>query len=328
MFFRSQAKVGDGPQALRENANNGTLIVQELNSQITIHSNGNPVLVYNIESPKVPEGMDPLYHRSGFIHPVTTPSGACVTAAFPVDHAHQHGIFSAWVQTQWNDRNIDFWNLAKGAGRVLHQRVVSTFAENDRVGFEVDLIHRAEQSPVVDILRERWKVTAIPTAGSYHTFDIESTQFAQSNLPLTIQKYHYGGMAVRGPVDWLLPETKELTQGKRDAEPVCTFLNDLGSDRIQGNHEHVKWVRMAGANDGKMVSITVFCHPNNFRAPQAARLHPTKPYFVFSPCVDGDFVIDRDHPLHAQYRFIVADSAPDAEWLNEQWKAWATSPIR
>jgi len=31
---------------------------------------------------------------------------------------HQHGIFTAWVMTKWRDREIDFWNLAKGSGRV------------------------------------------------------------------------------------------------------------------------------------------------------------------------------------------------------------------
>ena len=71
--------------------------------------------------------------------------------------------------------------------------------------------------------------------------------------------------------------TDDAGWGKGFAE----FLNDLGSDRIKGNHEHARWVSLSGQNDGQPVTITVLCHRDNFRAPQAARLHPTKPYFVF-----------------------------------------------
>jgi hypothetical protein len=59
-----------------------------------------------------------------------------------------------------------------------------------------------------------------------------------TDKPLILQMYHYGGVALRGPVRWL------------------------------------------SADDG------------DFRK-QAARLHPTKPYFVFSPCVDAEFTIDQ-----------------------------------
>lgn len=100
------------------------------------------------------------------------------------------------------------------------------------------------------------------------------------------------------------------------------MLNDLGSDRIKGNHEHARWVSVTGQIDSQPVTITVLSHRDNFHAPQAARLHPTKPYFVFSPCVDEEFVIDRDHPFAGRYRYLITDAAPDAKWLNEQWEGW------
>jgi hypothetical protein len=265
--------------------------------------------------------MDPRYQRSGFLHPVASPSGRVVTAAFPVDHPHQHGIFTAWVQTTWNDRTIDFWNLAGGTGRVLHQRIRTTFDDGKTVGFEADLIHRAEQDPVVDILREHWKITAIPTDGTYHAFDLESTQQAISDLPLVIKKYHYGGMALRGPVQWLTPKDGDRSTSS-DGRNGSEFLNDLGSDRLKGNHEHAKWVSLTGSIDGSVVSITVLGHQDNFRSPQAARIHPTKPYFTFAPCVDDEFIIDRAHPYHSRYRYLITDAAPDSVWLNEQWALW------
>ena len=108
----------------------------------------------------------------------------------------------------------------------------------------------------------------------------------------------------------------------REREP-SRFVNDLGSDRIKGNHEHAKWVALTGGVDGKPVTIAVLCHADNFRAPQAARLHPTKPYFCFAPCVDGEFRIDREHPFHGRYRYLITDAEPDADWLDAQWREWS-----
>ncbi len=304
----------------------GPLSLREDDAGITLLSHGKTVLVYNKRSPPVPQGMNPIYERSGFLHPVMSPSGQIVTATFPEDHPHQHGIFAAWVKTSWNQRDIDFWNLAGGTGRVLHQRVVATSATDHGLSFEVDLIHRAEASPVVDILRERWKVTAIATNGSYHAFDLETTQQNQTEIPLIVQEYHYGGMAVRGPVDWLSSKDKDATPGDVHAGDPCSFLNSLGSDRMGGNHQRAKWVAMTGETTAGTATIAVLCHADNFRAPQTTRLHPTKPYFVFSPCVDGEFTIDRQHPYRGRYRYLVTDAAADPQWLDEQWNAWCGEP--
>ncbi len=107
------------------------------------------------------------------------------------------------------DREIDFWNLAKGSGRVLHQQVQRTFIQGDGcLGFEVDLVHRSELSPVVDILRERWTVTVRETQKDHFQFDLSTSQTALTDKPLLVEKYHYGGVGYRGPVAWLSPKIK------------------------------------------------------------------------------------------------------------------------
>ncbi|MBA2115421.1 DUF6807 domain-containing protein [Bremerella alba] len=296
------------------------LRVIESDQAIKIGDGDKPVLTYNKVSPPVPKGLDEIYHRSGCLHPVFTPDGQSVTAMFAKDHPHQQGIFSAWVRTSYQDETIDFWNLGSGTGRVLHERVVSIFQEEDRAGFEVDLIHRKETDPKIDVLRERWKVTAYPTDGSFRCFDLESTQSAITESPLSILEYHYGGFAIRGPARWVtVGNTKDI-----DEREPSGFLNNLGEDRRKGNHQHAKWVSLWGEIEGKPVSITVLSDPNNFRTPQATRIHPTKPYFCFAPCVDGQFVIDADHPYQARYRYLVTDAMPDPKWLNQQWEVWSS----
>jgi hypothetical protein len=296
-------------------------LIEQVNS-ISIRRGNKAVLVYNKQSPPVPAGMDPRYNRSGFLHPVASPSGRVVTATFPIDHPHQHGIFSAWVNTTFDGRKIDFWNLVGGTGRVVHEKVISTTDDARGIGFEVDLLHRTEGDNPIDVLRERWKITLVSSSDDVNCFDIESTQTALTKIPLIVHKYHYGGMALRGPVAWLNEKQKST---KVQADAVSRFVNDHGSDRKKGNHEHAKWVSLTGKLEGQAVSITVFCHRDNFRAPQAARLHPSKPYFVFSPCVDGEFVIDKLNPHHNKYRYIVTDEPPDNACLNEQWNAWVAN---
>ncbi|QDU75754.1 hypothetical protein Pan97_27960 [Bremerella volcania] len=294
------------------------LRVVESENTIVVQDGDQSILTYNKVSPPVPKGLKGVYERSGCLHPVCSPSGQSVTAMFAKDHPHQQGIFAAWVKTTYQDETIDFWNLGGGTGRVLHEQVVSTFQEDDRAGFEVDLIHRKETEPKADVLRERWKVTAYPTDGSYRMFDLESTQSSITTHPLVINEYHYGGFAVRGPARWVTD-----SKDKDELEP-SGFLNSEGSKRAKGNHQHAKWVSLWGEIDGKPVSITVLSDPQNFRAPQAARIHPTKPYFCFAPCVDGEFVIDGDHPYKARYRYLVTDAMPDPKWLDQQWEKWSS----
>ncbi len=162
---------------------------------LTVRREERILVVYNKQSPTVPEGIDPIYRRSGFLHPVNTLAGRTMTDTFPRDHAHQHGIFSAWVSTTYGERTIDFWNLAGRTGRVEHERVAEKFESDQGTGFEVDMIHRAEEAPAIDILRERWKVTVYPPVERGYSFDLESSQQALTNIPLVVNQYHYGGMA-------------------------------------------------------------------------------------------------------------------------------------
>ena len=297
------------------------LNVTETDSAVVVRRDAQTVVSYNKVSPPAPSGVDSVYKRSGCLHPVRSPGGSTVTQMFPIDHPHQHGIFSAWVNTTYDGQSVDFWNLAGGTGRVLHERVIATFQTPDAAGFEVDLIHRSTRV-AVDILCERWKVTVYPTDDTHHCFDLEATQTAITDKPLIVNEHHYGGMALRGPTRWLAADDSSAGEAPGLIREPSDFMNNLGSDRVNGNHQHAKWVAMTGSIDSEPVTIAVLSHVDNFRAPQAARLHPTKPYFCFAPCVDGSFVIDRKHPFKARYRYLVTDARPDVRWIDQQWDAW------
>lgn len=305
-------------------ARSGNLQLVQDEASIRIRLRDQTVLVYNKTNPPLPDGLKPAYRRSGFLHPIHSPGGQVVTDVYPADHPHQNGVFSAWVMTRWNDREVDFWNLGKETGRVSHAQVVSTFTGKGKIGFEVDLIHSAIQQPAADILHERWNVTAWETDGSYHMFDLRTTQTALTDLPLVVEKYHYGGIGYRGPIRWLAPsDGANKPDAPNDSKlEAFAFVNDQGDDRVRGDAKQARWIAASGQIDGRPVSITVLCHQDNFRAPQAVRMHPTKPYFAFSPCVDGAFTIDRRNSYRAAYRYLITDAEPDAAWINDHWARW------
>ena len=62
------------------------LQVEQSEAEIKVSQGNQPILTYNVQSPPAPSGIDPVFERSGFLHPVYTPTQACVTAAFPADH--------------------------------------------------------------------------------------------------------------------------------------------------------------------------------------------------------------------------------------------------
>ncbi len=172
-----------------------------------------------------------------------------LTAAYPADPRSSKRYLCGLGEDKYQDRAIDFWNLAGKTGRVVHDKVVGTKKHTDgSVSFQVDLIHRIVAEPVVDVLREHWTVTVRPTDGSYYVIDLETIQEAMTDVPLVIEKYHYGGVAYRGDVRWLLPG--DGGKNKQETEPN-TMVNHLGQDRVEGNHAHTKWVSISGQLFGK-----------------------------------------------------------------------------
>lgn len=160
------------------------------------------------------------------------------------------------------------------------------------------------------VLHENWNVRAY-NREDIHLFDITSSQVCVHDEPLHVLEYHYGGMAMRGPTAWLGSDEDGL-------------ITSEGLTRTAGNHSRPNWVAMTGTLDDAECGIAVMQHPDNVRYPQPVRLHPDKPYFVFSPCVLGEFTLAADdEPLVNRYRYVAFDGPVDAEMLDQLWSDFA-----
>ncbi|EMI15799.1 hypothetical protein RMSM_07269 [Rhodopirellula maiorica SM1] len=299
---------------------------------VTVH--GKPVLTYNKAFQEPPEGMDPIYRRSGYIHPLYTPSGRMVTGDFAPDHAHQHALFGAFVNTTFQGKRVDFWNQHKRTGNVSHHKVIEVHSGNDVGGFTVELLHEAftTADPPTPVLKEQWKVQVHATTSPGFVIDIQSTITCIVESPLTINPYHYGGMAFRGNNQWVTAESEKAMNAylkateageKRTAPDLDVarhqFLTSKGERRFEGNGSHVKWVDLSGRVDDKLCGAAMLSHRENFRFPQAVRLHPSKPYFCFAPMVDGEFTLEPNETFASHYRYIAHDDAPDTAAIEQAW---------
>jgi len=280
------------------------------NDAIKISAGQLPVLEYNLAIRPSPDDTKPFFARSGFIHPIYDPQGNVLTDDFPPDHLHQHGVMFSYPKTTFRGAAVNFWEQAQQTGNVIHADLIGTVTGPVFGGFKAKLNHVVfpnTDQPTVAIT-EIWKVV-VYQQNKMFLIDFVSQQQCASNDPLLIQKYHYGGWAIRGRRNW-------LTEGG--------FLTSEGKTRDAGNHTRPKWVDIHGSvGDDIQAGITVLSHPDNFRFPQPVRIHPNKPYFCFAPMVLGDFKIEPNKPLTTRYRFVVHQGPANPSKMTELFNDFA-----
>ena len=303
--YRLEAGEAVGDETLNAN-NEGAAII--------VHHDERPVLQYNVQHVAAPEGADARYGRSGHIHPLWTPAGVIVTDEFPPDHAHQSGIFRAFVKTEFEGRTPDFWNLAGGTGRVRSAgaEVISQGPVFCRVRTRHEHVDLSA-SPEKVALEETWDLCVWKSAGDANVFDLTSTIRCAGDSPLVLPEYHYGGMALRGARGWT-PEH-------------CRFLTSDDHSREDGNHARVRWCDLTGDSDGHTAGIAMLTHPDNFRFPEPIRIHPRMPYMVYAPSQLGPWSIEPGTPHVARYRFIAHDGEADAAEIERLWNDFAHPPV-
>ena len=280
------------------------------------------LLKYNKAHVEPPADVNPKYGRSAHLHPVRTPSGAIVTDEFPPDHLHQSGIFLAYTKTEFEGREVDFWNLAGGKGRVRCKSVSGAtsgpvFARFQTEHEHIDLSSTDSQSG--DGIKTGGKVALVETwdvrisnpgwGSGYWLLDIHSHARCANNSPLRLPEYHYGGMAIRAAREW----TPKNVQ----------FLTSEGADRLKGNHTRPRWCDVRGAIHERIAGVTIMTHPNNFRFPEPLRIHPTMPYMVYTPSFLGDWEIRPDTPYESRYRFVIHDGELSVEVVERLWHDYA-----
>ncbi|MDB4632085.1 PmoA family protein [bacterium] len=270
---------------------------------------GKPVFSYNHQIIDPPMGIERVYRRSGYIHPIYSPNGKRVTDDFSDDHAHQHGVFFAFVKAKTNETVVDFWNQHLKKGDVEHARIVSIDEKEEiakvqlnHVAFrhaeKPDLKQKNKETQLVKkqrVFSETWTLSA---SKQLDCFVIELKSQIKNVTPKTvvIQKNHYGSFGIRGAREWRKPNESKLQ-----------FSTGTGKKRKNGNQSPEQWAAMTGMVDHQRCGVAVICSQKNFRFPQPVRLHPTMPYFSFAPMATEGFEIKSNEVLESKYRIVTFD---------------------
>lgn len=279
-------------------------------AHLTILIGEKSVLRYNYAT--IPQ-RDPTCSRSGYIHPIWTPSGKIVTNDSPSDLPHHHGLWSAWSSAVFEGRGVNFWDSRAKRGRVECVTVEGTVSGPVFAGFKARHRFIDVTAPEGEkaALEELWDVRVYALSESF-VFDLVSTQTCTTDQPLSIKEHIYGGIGFRGAGAWM---------GKAGAE----FLTGEGKGRLDGNATKAKWCIAMGKVEGSEASIGFLCHPSDCRFPQPMRIHPDVPFFSWAVPQGGDLSIAPGKPYVSRYRFIIADGRITRDAMDAAWKAYGES---
>ncbi len=294
---------------------NEKVVKQEIDDHtISFLVSDNEVLSYIHRARPVPDEVDSMYTRAGYIHPVRTPAGVILTQEFAEVHPHHYGIWSAWTNVEFQGRTPDFWNVGKGTGRVEFESLDTVWEGTVHGGFEsrhlyVDLM----SSTPVTALNETWEVHLYNVDDKYHIFDVEITQTTNTNHPVMLPEYEYGGVGFRGHNDW-------------EGEENAFFLTSEGKTRENGHGTRARWCHIGGTSGDHLAGIAILDHPGNFRHPQPMYVHGHRTFFNFAVVQQGDMIIQPGDPYRMQYRFITYDGEPDPREIDRLWYDYAYPP--
>ena len=292
------------------------ITVEQDQKGLLIRSKRKPVLYYHTEEVMPPADSPAYYRRSGFIHPLYSPGGKVLTDDFPAGHAHQHAVFSAWTNTTYKKQFVDFWNQHQKTGTVKHVELMNV--KHGPVCVEITAMLEYVSFAQGMVLQDEWKLRVYPF-NDYYLFDIESEQYNPNDDTLYINKYHYGGQAFRGSKYW-------NPDDKTNYKENWSILTSEGIRDSLANHTHAKWVDASGKVDGQVAGVTVFGHPSNYRYPQTIRVHPTMPYWAFSPMVEAAFTINQRSYYRSKFRYYIHDGTPDKKIIERINNDFAEPP--
>ena len=262
----------------------------------------------------LPPGIKPVYRRAGFIHPVLTPSGETISGSFAPDHAHHHGIWTAWSHTDFQGRHPDFWNVHLGSGRVEYVGLGARWIGPVDSGFHAQMRSIDTQSnPGTIVLEETWRVSVYqPRPGlDLNVFELEVAQRNASPDPLTLTKHIYGGLGYRGLESWT-------------TSAPLTFVTSEGHvGRKAGDGQRARWFAFAGPTAKGRGGIAILDHPDNPRFPQWTRFNPKDPFVAFTPVHDESLSIRSDETIRLRFRFLTFDGEPDIRLIEAYWQGFA-----
>ncbi len=304
----------------------GALSLKRDDQATVILRMGKPLLAYNHAEVFPPEGVDALFRRSAFIHPLFSPGGEPLTRIQPPDHYHHYGIWNPWTKTTVNGREIDFWNLAKGEGTVKFAGYLDAARGPVFAGFSLlqEHVYFGERKREHLAISEIWNIRAWDyPRGKLAVIDLTSTL----NTPLVggimLEAYRYGGgIGFRATEKWHRENSSVLTSE--------------GKVRADADGTNARWCIVEGESavpEGRS-GILFLSHPSNRMHPEPMRVWPPDAnngrgdlFFEFCPIRHEGWKLNPLENYSLRYRLVLFDGVMTPGEAEKHWQAFANPPI-
>ncbi len=280
------------------------------------------LIQYNHAVVYPPKGIDSLYKRSGFLHPVYAPNGAVLTRIQPKDHYHHYGIWNPWTKTTYNGEEIDFWNLKKGKGTVRFNGFLSVYEGNLYSYFKAyhqHIIH-PQTKEEKNVLNETWTVKIYHPQQELYVCDFISELSCATELPLLLNEYRYGGFGFRARKEWTNKNTQVLTS--------------QGNTRKNADGSTAKWCAVWGETEKGTAGILFLSHPANYNHPEPLRVWPVNAnndrgdvFVNFCPTKNKDWKLLPKKHYVLRYRMVIFDGEITAQKADALWESFA-NPVK
>ncbi|WP_198661756.1 ThuA domain-containing protein [Lewinella sp. IMCC34183] len=284
------------------------------------------VLTWQYARATVPEGVDSIYARGGYVHPLRSPRGGTLTRIQPPDHYHHYGLWNPWTHTEFRGREIDFWNLVRGQGTVDSRGVrnVEGGAVFGRV--TADLTYLAFRDSAVtddptEVLDETVDLRVYPPAADAagYLVDFSNRQRNVTEDSFVVKAYRYQGFGLRATGEW-------------DDDNVH-LLTSAGYGKADGNATRARWMDVRGPTEAGEAGVLMMAHPDNYNSPEQIRIWPTgsnggveSVFLNFNPAQDRDYRMRPGGTYALKYRLYVYDGALDTTAANRYWQDFAYPP--
>lgn len=297
--------------------------VADNGKSLRIQAGDKPILEYRYTPKDVPEGVDDIYRRSGYIHPLWSPAGEVLTRIQPPDHYHHYGIWNPWTHTEFEGRTIDFWNLAKGQGTVRADQVVERVEGDVFGGFKAIHRHVDFTAPSGEkvALKEEWTVKSwnVDPDRNVWLVDFTSTLHPATRDTFTIKAYRYQGFSLRATAQW--------------NDDTATIRTSEGYDKSNANGTRARWIDVNGVSRAGTSGVLFMTNPANYNYPEQLRIWPTgmnegkeNVYVNFNPAQEQDWTLAPGRAYSLSYRMLVYDGKISEAQANRYWRDFAHPP--
>jgi hypothetical protein len=243
------------------------------------------------------------HRRKPHVHPLRTPSGACLTTVEPDDHPWHRGL---WFTIKYVNGD-NFWEELPPYGVLRHRDAEA-----------VEWIAPDRQTVVID---ERRRLTHVDldAAGGAYAIDVDLALLPRVDVVLDRTEFTtwggYGGLTLRGRPDWT---------GTRLLLPDGT-----SHERVLG--ECARWCDLSGDVDGGSGGVAFLDHPANpshpvpWYASTRAATYGDAGWSNFLNAAflwDGPLTVAAGEELRFAYRVVVHDGTWDAERVESCYRRW------